>query len=542
MAHIQLIGIVEPKCEDGKIWKFPYAFPVIIRELQKTSHTFDLVDTHLHKKTRRELLDHLAACEAKVYGISAYSEGYKFAKETAQAIRARHPDAVIIAGGLLAKSDETLLKCTEIDIAVTAADGQFVLPELLDALDRGPDADLSGITGISYRRDGQVIRTPVRPTMSKEEYQNSERPAYEYFDKELTELARNVASLDGIPVKGFPLLVTRGCPFECTFCGHMYGRKFLRRKWDDFFDEVEFLVKRYGLEGVYSYDTNLFLNEREVEEYCRTYRERGCTFKIVAEVRPTFGNLEMFCKLKEHGVEVIIFGWESGSRKMLNVMRKKTDIDTVLRVARDAAAAGIVIYGNFLFGMPGESKETIRDTRRFMFELDKVITRQEADFRARGIHYTAASGYSYSVLMALPTSEVFDRIVEKGLIPDMDLYLSRLDREAYSHYFLKNHSKHHGSDINLTDFSSKDALRAFIRYSMALTKVRAWWLSPGLSGRKLGELGRQLRDTAVNGLGYVLLAARDRVLGVPGAIPRDQRHALAAMLAKQSEMKGSLLH
>ena len=114
MAHIQLIGIVEPKSSDGKIWRFPYAFPIIIRKLLSSSHTFDLCDTHLHKKSRGELLSILANCDAQIYGISAYSEGYNFAKEIANTIRKNCKDAIIIAGGLIAKNDDVLLRNTEI--------------------------------------------------------------------------------------------------------------------------------------------------------------------------------------------------------------------------------------------------------------------------------------------------------------------------------------------------------------------------------------------------------------------------------------------
>ena len=80
MAHIQLIGVAEEASPDGKIWKFPYAFPVLIRGLVDTKHTFDIVDTHLHKMSYNDLFDFVKECRAKIYGISAWSHNYLLVK------------------------------------------------------------------------------------------------------------------------------------------------------------------------------------------------------------------------------------------------------------------------------------------------------------------------------------------------------------------------------------------------------------------------------------------------------------------------------
>lgn len=62
--------------------------------------------------------------------------------------------------------------------------------------------------------------------MTKEEFADSGMPAYDYFDKYIFEIANNINSNNAVPVKGFPLLVSRGCPFQCTFCGFLYDKNF----------------------------------------------------------------------------------------------------------------------------------------------------------------------------------------------------------------------------------------------------------------------------------------------------------------------------
>ena len=260
--HIQLIGTVEPKSPDGRIWRFPYGLPMVVQQLVKTNHRFDIIDTHLHKKTNEELIAYLKSCPAKVYGISAWTEGYNLVKKVSATIRDTNPDAIIIVGGFLARSDNALFAHTEVDVAVTAADGHLILPEILDALDRGDD--LSDIPGISWRRkDGVAVVNPIRTLMSKEEYSESPMPPYEYFDSEIRELVSNVnefgygqARSKDEPIMGFPLMVTRGCPFECTFCGMMEGQIFYRKKWSVIFDEMKHLMDNYGVKGFISNDTN----------------------------------------------------------------------------------------------------------------------------------------------------------------------------------------------------------------------------------------------------------------------------------------------
>ncbi len=384
MAHIQLLAVSEGKSDDGKIWKFPYAFPIIIRALMDTGHSFDVLDLHLHKKSEDELFDYLDTCKAKIYGISAFSFNYSLVKEMSKRIKHKHPDATIIVGGVLSGNDDELMNHTEVDIVCTSAEGEKVLPKILEALDAS--SSLQSVHGLTYKniQNNKIIKTPKRRLMAQVEYQKEPRPAYEYFDEEIKELVQNLNSKNDLPVKGFPLLTMRGCPFDCTFCGHLYGRKFLRKNWDAYFDELEFLMERYDIKGFYSFDTNQFLTKKDVDDYSTGYSQRNSTFKMVVELRTTFGDYEMFKKLKEHGIEVISFGLESGSQIMLDNMKKHFKLENVKKILKAALDADIIINGNFIFGTPGENIKTIRETRDFMLLLRKWIYQQKKRFKEKG--------------------------------------------------------------------------------------------------------------------------------------------------------------
>lgn len=482
--HIQLVGIVEPKSPDGKVWRFPYGLPTVISELMNTDHSYDVIDTHLHKKTNAELFEFLKNCKATVYGISAWTEGYKLTKEMSKVIRCAHPDATIIVGGFLALTDKALMDHTEVDIAVTTADGHLALPEILDVLDG--KGDMSDVRGITWRgADGAIRVNAPRPLMSKEQYDNSPMPAYDAFRDEILELVANTRQTGygkgdkDEPVRPFPLMVSRGCPFDCTFCGMLEGQNFYRKKWGPMFDEMEYLMNNFGVEGFISNDTNFCLNDKDIEAYCEEYERRGSTFKIITNNRPLWGSSESLKNALNHGNVVATFGWETGSQEMLDVMRKKSKAADVRAHCHTVAESGMIIYGNFLFGMPGENKRTIRETADFMMELEEIFAWQRQDFKDRDVPYRMSSGYNYSILIAMPATEVYDAMIDLGMIEDMDAYLCYLDPgEQASEEYTRQHSRYKGSDINLSEFSSKDAMIYYVRYQMALVKTRAQLLRP----------------------------------------------------------------
>jgi radical SAM superfamily enzyme YgiQ (UPF0313 family) len=525
MADLILLGITEPKSPDDKVWKIPYALPIIVRQLQKTSHSFEVLDTHLHKLSFPELMARALEKKRQVYGISAWSHNYLQVKELAARIRAAHPEAVIIVGGILSGNDEAVLKTTEVDIVSTGAEGEHILPELLDCVDRGLQG-LEGVDGISYRGpDGAVLRTKKRRLMSREDFQKQEFPAYEYFDEQMHEIAANLKTRHDVPIQAFPLLTMRGCPFRCTFCGHMYGHRILRKNWDLFFDEVLFLVERYGYTGFFSNDTNMFLNEKDAHDYCAEYTRRGATFHIVAELRLTFGDEALFRKLSDHGVKIVNYGLESGSQDILNRMQKGTEMDTCRRIIKETLDADVMIHGNFIFGIPGENKRTITQTRDFMFWLERLYAGQRRRYKAQGRMNT--SGYGWTVLLLSPTSALYREALEEGLITDEAAYLASLCDDRFMQLAKGSTFKislaQEAGNINMSEFSSRTALANYVKFSMHWVAFLARFLE---TGRWLGQPLATLKTgwLALKHYGlYLQTALSDALAGRKGYVPRDKR-------------------
>lgn len=517
MAHILLIGVSTAAPPNGVINTFPYAFPIIISRLRKTHHTWEHLDTHLDRLSHQDLVERVLQSEARVFGISAWSHNYLEVKDLAARIRTRHPEAVIIVGGVLSGNDTVLLERTETDIVSWAAEGERVLPEILDSLDTGWEG-MENVAGISFRdrRTGTIISTGKRQVMTKSEFDVEDFPAYDAFDRPLREMFAVLNARTDLPVKGFPLLTMRGCPFPCTFCGHLYGRNFLRKKWDRFFDEVQILIDRYGLEGIYSTDTNTFFSEKDVDDFCATYKARGATFTIGVELRLTFGSVEMFKKLFDHGVRLALFGYESGSQKMLDTMKKNFTVAKMKEVIEASLDADQVQHGNFLFGTPGENWQTLKETRTMMIWMEQVFARQHQRLQAKGI--MGRSGYGWTVLVPSPTSELYRICLKEGLIADEEAYLESLCDESKKGLLPGSNFKialaQRANDVNMSEFTSSQALYAAVQYILASTKVAA----------PLPVMARMKAARSAAGwlVRYGVITLADRLAGRRGFFPRPQ--------------------
>jgi len=160
-----------------------------------------------------------------------FSQEWPVSKSLARMIRQRLPGAVIVAGGehMTATAEESLQDCPEIDYAVMG-EGEETMTELLETLEQR--GDVSEIAGLCYLRDRSVVKTPPRARMRQ--LDQIPRPAWDLLPIE-TYLAHNLRFGVG-QGRTMPILATRGCPYECTFCsnptrnGKGSGRTPLRKK------------------------------------------------------------------------------------------------------------------------------------------------------------------------------------------------------------------------------------------------------------------------------------------------------------------------
>ena len=157
-----------------------------------------------------------------------------------------------------------------------------------------------------------------------------------------------------------PMITTRSCPYSCTFCFHPIGKLYRKRSLDKFFDELEYLINTYNLNMIGLLD-ELFSTKRDrMFEFCDRIKKYNLLWSAQMRVRDI--DEEIVLKLKESGCYVVSLGLESMNNDVLNSMKKKikqSDINTALDLLY---RNDIGIQGNFIFGDPAETENSIKET------------------------------------------------------------------------------------------------------------------------------------------------------------------------------------
>lgn len=295
----------------------------------------------------------------------------EFDLATAAAIKEQSPETfVALLGSHVTYFDrETLAENPAVD-AVIRGEFEYTAADLARALDAG--GDLSRVQGLTYRdADGAPRRNP-------------DRPLFEPLD-EMPFPARHIVKggdyRAGIYSGGRPtaMVSSRGCPYRCTFClwpDTMYGHRFRARSAQNVVDEIEEAVRTYGHDEIYFDDDTFTIDRQRVMDITRLIIERGLEKEVewIAQCRVDTVDREMLEAMKAANCGYILYGVESGSPQMLKKMKKGITLDKVRHAFQLTREVGIKTQAFFLFGIPGETQETIRQTIEFAKELNASST------------------------------------------------------------------------------------------------------------------------------------------------------------------------
>lgn len=167
------------------------------------------------------------------------------------------------------------------------------------------------------------------------------------------------------------VLVARGCPFNCTFCvaDKYYGKNFRTRSPTNVVDELEHLVKN-GISDFLFWSDTFTANKKWAMEVCDEIIKRGLEIRWVTNSRVDTIDEELMRKMKDAGCWMLGFGVESANQEILNNIKKGITISQVKRAIKTAKRVGMQSTLHFIFGLTGETKETIEETIAFAKKLN----------------------------------------------------------------------------------------------------------------------------------------------------------------------------
>jgi len=276
---------------------------------------------------------------------------------------------IIIGGALITSEKELMFKTIEPDYAVYG-EGEVTIVELLKCIEH--KGDFGKVDGIIFKDEkGKMVitnqREPIKE-INKIPFPDFEGLGYkEFLEHQFTNSWYYYNYYD-FP-RPLPILASRSCPYQCTFCYHSMGTKYRERTIDNVMEEIEFMIKKYNINTLIIYDDLFSANKERIFEFCRRMKKINDKRKqkIIWMCQISVLNVDdkMLRTLKESGCEILSYGFESFSEEVLKSMRKPITPKQIDHAFKSTIRAKINVQANFIFGDPAETVETSNRTLEY---------------------------------------------------------------------------------------------------------------------------------------------------------------------------------
>jgi radical SAM superfamily enzyme YgiQ (UPF0313 family) len=339
--------------------------------LEKDGFEVRVVDQFASKISVEAVIGLVRKERPRVVGFSALTPVVPDIKRMAASIRECDNECVIVAGNIHATCfPEEMLSGGAADVVVRG-EGEMTMLELCRNIRDGKP--LRGVKGISYIEEGDVAHAPDRELIG--DLDTLPFPAWHLFD------IKNYADTPMVAVSKmplFPVLASRGCPYRCYYCSQDKVYAEVRyRDHNCVLDEMEYFNRSLGV-GYFGFSDAYFPHDEKTGiEFCRLLIKRGlhkrirwCTETRVDKVSP-----ELLACMKRAGAQLIMYGIEVGNAGILQSLDKGTTLEEARRAVEYTRKAGILTFGLFMIGLPGETRETCRETLRFAQSLNTDIAK-----------------------------------------------------------------------------------------------------------------------------------------------------------------------
>jgi len=359
--------------------------------LKENNYDVEILNWCKLNETPEKISEILLEKKPDVIGFSILQANRWGGIEIARIAKQIDPEVKIVFGGVSATFlwEHFLTHFPEIDFVVMG-EGEYTFLHLVRCIEKGEDEHIGNIRGIAFKKDGKVVRT---------------KPA-EYI-QDLDQLP--------VPAKYFEyqhLSLTRGCPGKCTFCGSpkFWGHKVRFHSVDYFVEELEILYKK-GINFFYFSDDTFSVNKKRVIEICKKILEKNLRIAWNAISRVNYMSEEVLSWMRRAGCIQISYGIESGSEKIRAYLNKKITTGEIEKTFANTLKYGILPRAYFIYGSPGESRETIQESIDLIKRINPLV-----------IH-------SF-VLSLFPGTALYSEYKKKNNVSE-DIWLNRIEDIKY---------------------------------------------------------------------------------------------------------------
>lgn len=371
-----------------------------------------ILDQAARRFSVKQTLDWIKKEDPDILGFSVLNSSAREAPALAEMVKKENPNTMVVFGNYHAtfNAERILGKYACVD-AIVRGEGEFTCLELAQCLEK--NGDLKDIKGVTFRKNGKVVSTPDRPLIKDVD-------SLSFPNRDLLGAVYS-STIYGVKVasKKFSTIVSsRGCPFQCTFCG---CRKFARGVWrprtvENIIKELEMLTSM-GYRQFLFVDDNFTLNIKRVVEFCHRLKKEKLDVDWFCDSRVDNAKYDMFREMVKAGCRTVYFGIESGNQRILNYYRKGITPEESESAVKKARKAGMdVIVGSFILGAPDETRQEIENTLKFVNKLDIDVPQ-------------------LNILSGIVGTELWTHLVSKGYINEEEswetgVYVPRVSPHA----------------------------------------------------------------------------------------------------------------
>ncbi len=348
----------------------PLGIAYVAAALRKEGFDVEILDPSFDGK--QYAIDRIKKADYDIIGFSCFTMNYNVSRELSELAKKVNKNVLRVFGGphVIVVPEESITD-KEVDV-ICLGEGETTFVELAKALrDKKP---LESVSGIWFKKEGQIVKNPVRSMICK--LDELPFPARDLLKMDKYLNAKLGRAAWAVKQPSTTVMVGRGCPFNCTYCSTklIFGKSVRLRSSENVVDEIEQLIKDYGIRGIAFIDDTFTINKKVVQAICEELIRRKINIEWACNSRIDTISPELLKIMKKAGCVYITFGVESGNQEVLDKFIKKgIRLEKVKDVFRWTKQAGINIGAYFLLGIPGETLENMQETIDFAIKVNPDV-------------------------------------------------------------------------------------------------------------------------------------------------------------------------
>ncbi|MDP4012409.1 MAG: radical SAM protein [Candidatus Nanoarchaeia archaeon] len=245
-------------------------------------------------------------------------------------------------------------------------DPELVLKDLCRNFKANPENPYEGVKGVIYRRDGKIVQNPPKELIK--DLDELPQPA-----RHLLKI-KNYARLphEAIKTPVVDMLISRGCPYRCSFCllNVVGGRRRRVRSPQKVLQEMLDVKLRYGAKQVHFGDLIFTMDRQWVMDFSKLLQKEKPGLIWSCQTRVDRVDPKLLTEMKKAGCASILYGLETFDQKCLDLMKKDLKVERIYAGIKETKDAGIEVRSSMMIGCPGETPEIVRNTVKKLIELD----------------------------------------------------------------------------------------------------------------------------------------------------------------------------